>query len=42
MMKREYEIPEFVVYYFDNDSVITTSYGDNEVEDKWDETVPEI
>lgn len=41
-MKKEYEIPEFVVYCFDNESVIMTSYGDNEIEDQWGENVPEI
>ena len=44
MMKKEYEIPEFVIYRFDNEDVITTSYGDNNVDGSiWDATtVPEV
>ena len=41
-MKREYEIPEFVICHFDNIGVVTTSFGDNEIEDEWGATIPEV
>lgn len=36
-MKKEYEMPEYEIYLFEYENVITTSYGDNEIEgDQWD------
>ena len=43
-MKKEYEVPGFVIYCFDSEDVIVTSYGDNDVDgSQWDvQTVPEV